>query len=86
MSSWLVSMADSSHPQKLAELPPTDRSRRIGQPDGESIVYLAQAKHDAPPGYADLYLYDSGAKTTRDLSDGFKGSTAPGSSGTAGRR
>jgi dipeptidyl aminopeptidase/acylaminoacyl peptidase len=73
MSSWLVSMADSSHPQKLAGLPPTIEAAAFA-PDGGSIVYLAQAKHDAPPGYADLYAYDTAAKTTRDLSDGFKGS------------
>ena len=71
-SSWLISIADSSHPQKLAELPPTIEAAAFA-PDTRSIVYLAQAKHDAPPGYADLYLYDTAAKTTRDLSDGFKG-------------
>jgi dipeptidyl aminopeptidase/acylaminoacyl peptidase len=73
MTSWLVSIADSSQPQKVAELPPT-----IGlaawSSDGKSIVYLAQAKHDAPPGYQDLYLFDTSAKTTRNLSDGLKGS------------
>jgi dipeptidyl aminopeptidase/acylaminoacyl peptidase len=72
-TSWLVSIADSSKPQKVGELPPT-----IGlaawSPDGKSIVYLAQAKHDAPPGYQDLYLFDTSAKTTRNLSDGLKGS------------
>jgi dipeptidyl aminopeptidase/acylaminoacyl peptidase len=73
MSSWLVSIADWSHPQKLAELPPTIEAAAWSA-DGQSIFYLAQAKHDAPPGYADLYLYDWGAKTTRDLSDGFTGS------------
>jgi hypothetical protein len=85
MSSWLVSMADSSHPQKLVGLPPTIEAAAFA-PDGGSIVYLAQAKHDAPPGYADLYVYDTAAKTTRDLSDGFKGSMRKGASGTAGRR
>ena len=64
---------DPSQPQKVAELPPT-----IGlaawSSDGKSIVYLAQAKHDAPPGYQDLYLFDTVAKTTRNLSDGLKGS------------
>ena len=71
MSSWLVSRADSSHPEKLAGLPPTIEAAAFS-PDGGSIVYLAQAKHDAPPGYADLYVYDMAAKTTRDLSDGFR--------------
>ena len=72
-SSWLISMADSNHPQKLAGLPPTIEAAAFA-PDGKSIVLLAQAKRDAPPGYADLYLYDSAAKITRDLSDGFQGS------------
>ena len=76
-STWLVSIADSSEPQKLAGLPPTIRAAAWSA-DGRSIVYLAQAKHDAPPGYADLYLYDTSAKTTRDLSDGLKGSVRGG--------
>jgi dipeptidyl aminopeptidase/acylaminoacyl peptidase len=72
-SSWLVSIPDASQPQKLAGLPPTIEVA-AWSPDGKSIVYLAQAKSDTPPGYADLYLYDTAAKTTTDLSDGFKGS------------
>jgi dipeptidyl aminopeptidase/acylaminoacyl peptidase len=77
MSSWLVNISDSSHPEKLAELPPTIEAA-AWSPDGKSIVYLAQSKHDAPPGYADLYLYDTSAKTTHNLSDGFKGSVRHG--------
>jgi dipeptidyl aminopeptidase/acylaminoacyl peptidase len=72
-SSWLLSIPDSSQPQKIAELPPTIAAAAWSA-DGKSIVYLAQAQHDAPPGYEDLYLYDTGAKITHDLSDGFKGS------------
>ena len=72
-SSWLLSIPDSSQPQKIAELPPTIGAAAWSA-DGKSIVYLAQAQHDAPPGYEDLYLYDTGAKITHDLSDGFKGS------------
>lgn len=77
MSSWLVSISDSSRPEKLAGLPPTIEAA-AWSPDGKSIVYLAQAQHDAPPGYADLYLYDTGAKSTRDLSEGLKGSVRHG--------
>jgi dipeptidyl aminopeptidase/acylaminoacyl peptidase len=77
MSSWLVGIPDSSQPQKLAELPPTIGAAAWSA-DGKSIVYLAQAQHDAPPGYEDLYFYDTGAKTTHDLSDGFKGSVRRG--------
>jgi Tol biopolymer transport system component len=73
MSSWLVKISDSSQPEKLAELPSTIETA-AWSPDGKSIVYLAQARHDAPPGYADLYLYDTSAKTTLNLSDGFKSS------------
>jgi len=73
MSSWLVNLAAVSAPQKLAALPPTIESAAWSA-DGKSIVYLAQAKEEAPPGYADLYLYDTDAKTTTDLSEGFKGS------------
>jgi dipeptidyl aminopeptidase/acylaminoacyl peptidase len=72
-SSWLVSIPDASQPQKLAGLPPTIETAAWSS-DSKSIVYLAQAKSDTPPGYADLYLYDIAAKTTTDLSDGFKGS------------
>ena len=77
MSSWLINISDPSHPEKLADLPPTIGSA-AWSPNGKSIVYLAQAKHDAPPGYADLYTYDLSAKTTHNLSDGFKGSMRPG--------
>ena len=77
MSSWLVNISDSGHPEKLAGLPPTIETAAWSS-DGKSIVYLAQAKHDAPPGYADLYLYDTAAKTTHNLSDGFKGSVRHG--------
>jgi Tol biopolymer transport system component len=73
MSSWRVSIPDLSQPQKLAGLPPTIGAAAWSA-DGKSIIYLAQAKHDAPPGYEDLYLYDPEAKTTHDLSDGLKGS------------
>jgi dipeptidyl aminopeptidase/acylaminoacyl peptidase len=73
MSSWLVNISDLSQPEKLAALPPTIETA-TWSPDGKSIIYLAQAERDAPPGYADLYLYDTSAKTTHNLSDGLKGS------------
>jgi len=73
MSSWLVNVSDPNQPEKLAGLPPTIESAAWSV-DGKSIVYLAQARHDAPPGYPDLYTYDMSTKTTRNLSDGFKGS------------
>lgn len=73
MSSWLIHTADLSHAQKVADLPATIELASWSM-DGKSIFYLAQARQDAPPGYADLYLYDTGTKATRNLSDGFKGS------------
>jgi dipeptidyl aminopeptidase/acylaminoacyl peptidase len=73
MSSWLVSIGDQSHPRALADLPPTIEAA-AWTPGQNSILYLAQAKHDAPPGYADLYSYDLGTKATHNLSDGWKGS------------
>jgi dipeptidyl aminopeptidase/acylaminoacyl peptidase len=73
MSSWLVSLADESHPQPLADLPPTIEAASW-TPGRNSILYLAQARRDAPPGYADLYLYDLGTRATHNLSDGWKGS------------
>jgi dipeptidyl aminopeptidase/acylaminoacyl peptidase len=76
MSSWLINIPDPGHPEKLVGLPATIETAAWSL-DGKSIVYLAQAKHDAPPGYADLYLYDINAKTTRNLSDGLKGSVRP---------
>lgn len=76
-SSWLVNTSDPSKPEKLTDLPPTIESA-AWSPDGKSIVYLAQARHDAPPGYADLYLYDTSAKATHNLSDGLKGSVRHG--------
>ncbi len=72
-SSWLVSLTDPAHPQKVNGLPPTIESAAWTL-DGRSVVYQAKAKQDAPPGYADLYTYDLTGGTTRNLSDGFKGS------------
>ena len=77
MSSWLINIPDPGHPEKLEGLPATIETA-AWSPDGKSIVYLAQARHDAPPGYADLYLYDISAKTTHNLSDGLKGSVRHG--------
>ena len=77
MNNWLINIPDPSHPEKLAGLPATIETA-AWSPDGKSIVYLAQAKHDAPPGYADLYLFDISAKTTHNLSDGLKGSVRHG--------
>lgn len=72
-SSWLVKIANVGQPEKLVELPPTIETA-AWLLDGLSIAYQAQARHDAPPGYTDLYRYSAAAKTTENLTDGFKGS------------
>ncbi len=72
-TAWLIQSSDPSHPQKLTNLPATIESAAWTL-DGKSIVYLAQAKHDAPPGYSDLFVYDTTTKASRNVSEGFKGS------------
>jgi dipeptidyl aminopeptidase/acylaminoacyl peptidase len=72
-SSWLITLSDPSHPQALTDLPPTIDAAAFA-PGRNAIVYLAQAKRDAPPGYADLCSYDLTTKAVENLTDGFKGS------------
>gem|GEM_PF-480689 len=72
-SIWVVTASDAAHPVKLAELPKT-AGNVVWSRDGLGLVYLAQAKRDAPPGYADLYEYTLATKAVRDLTDGFEGS------------
>ena len=74
---WLVSVGDLDHVTRVQGLPPTVESAEWSL-DGRSIVYLAQARRDAPPGYADLYRYDLDTAASTDLSDGFKGSMGRG--------
>jgi dipeptidyl aminopeptidase/acylaminoacyl peptidase len=71
---WVVSLADVPHPQKIS-LPPTT-SLVAWSVDGRSLLYLAQAKRDAPPGYSDLFRYDLSSGGSTNLSDGFEGSVA----------
>ena len=71
--SWSVSIADTAHPQKLAELPATIETAAWSL-DGNGLIYHAQAKRDAPPGYSDLYTYDNATKSSHNLSETFKGS------------
>ncbi len=72
-STWVVMANDAAHPVKVAEMPAT-AGNAVWSRDGLRLVYLAQAKRDAPPGYADLYEYTLATKEVRDLSDGFEGS------------
>lgn len=72
-STWVVTASDAAHPVKVAEIPATAENA-VWSRDGLGLVYLAQAKRDAPPGYADLYEYTLATKAVRDLTDGFEGS------------
>jgi dipeptidyl aminopeptidase/acylaminoacyl peptidase len=71
-SEWVVMASDPAHPEKLTELPAT-AGGAVWSKDGTGIVYEAQAKRDAPPGYADVYAYTLATKTTKNLTDGFDG-------------
>ncbi len=72
-SAWVVTMSDPAHAETVDGLPATVEQASWSE-DGASIVYLAQAKRDAPPGYADLYIYSLATKGARNLTEGFAGS------------
>jgi dipeptidyl aminopeptidase/acylaminoacyl peptidase len=72
-SAWVVTMADPAHATKVEALPATVEVANWSV-DGQSLLYLAQAKRDAPPGYSDLYVYSIATGATRDLTEGFAGS------------
>lgn len=71
-SAWVVTVAEPMKAVKVEEIPATV-GPAVWSHDGAEIVYLAQAKKDAPPGYMDLYAYDVATKKTRNFTDGFKG-------------
>ncbi len=53
--------------------------------DGGKIVYLAQAKQDAPPGYVDMYVYRCATKAIVNLDGWIYGDGgAAGADGAAG--
>lgn len=72
-SAWLVTLADSAHPQELSGLPASLEGVTWSD-DGRSLIFRAQAAREAPPGYVDLYAYDVAARGVANLSDGFEGS------------
>ena len=72
-STWVVTAGDPAHPVKLTDVPATTMGA-VWTHDGAGLVYLAQAKRDAPPGYADMYSYTLASKATRNWTDGFDGS------------
>ena len=68
MSNWLVSLADESHPQPLADLPATIEAASW-VPGRNSILYLAQAKHSPLAGAgkaSTLFLLLQGEGDTTD--------------------
>jgi len=71
-SAWVVKAGDPAHAEKVGAIPATV-GPAVWSHDGAKIVYLAQAKRDAPPGYLDMYTYDLATKTTVNLTDGFLG-------------
>jgi Tol biopolymer transport system component len=71
---WVLETADPEHPRKVATLP-SSIAKVTWSVDGQSVIYPAQARRDAPPGYNDLYVSDLGATPrTRDLTDGLDAS------------
>jgi dipeptidyl aminopeptidase/acylaminoacyl peptidase len=71
-SAWVLTASDPMHATKVVEIPATV-GPAVWSHDGAKIVYLAQAKRDAPPGYSDMYELDVVGKTTKNLTDGFMG-------------
>jgi dipeptidyl aminopeptidase/acylaminoacyl peptidase len=71
-SAWVVAVSDPTHATKVEAIPATV-GPAVWSHDGGKIVFLAQAKKDAPPGYLDMYTYDLASKTTTNLTDGFMG-------------
>jgi dipeptidyl aminopeptidase/acylaminoacyl peptidase len=72
-SSWLVNLTDPAHPAKIADLP-ADIDSVAWSVDGGSIPFLAQAHHDAPPGYPDLFEYNLATHAIRNFTEGLRGS------------
>ncbi len=71
-SAWIVTVSDPAKAAKVDAIPATV-GPAVWSHDGGNIIYLAQAKKDAPPGYSDMYTYDLASKTTTNLTDGFVG-------------
>lgn len=71
---WLVDASAPEKPTQIESIPATVGGA-VFSPDGKTIVFGAQTPEDAPPGYDELFAFDSfgaGAKPIR-LSAGFLG-------------
>lgn len=76
-TSWELQTTDTAHPRQIAVLP-ASIERVVWSTDGHAVIYPAQSRRDAPPGYSDLYISELGATSkARNLTDGFDGSLAP---------
>lgn len=71
-SAWQVQIAHLDHPQRIAAVPPTVQ-QAVWSLDGRSVLYTAQSRRDAPPGYDDLYRLDLQGGRARNLTDGIDG-------------
>ena len=69
---WLVTAAEPVHPSRIAEAPATIEAASWSL-DGKSLFYVAQASHETPPGYSDLYAMELNPRRIADLSADFTG-------------
>jgi dipeptidyl aminopeptidase/acylaminoacyl peptidase len=73
-SAWVVELnGDSWKPTALNKVPATVEEDFAWTKDESSLIILAQAQQDAPPGVSDLYLTDAETGETRLLSHNFPG-------------
>jgi dipeptidyl aminopeptidase/acylaminoacyl peptidase len=72
-SAWLAMANDTAHPAKLPGVPISVEGAAWSS-DGERIAFLAKARHDAPPGYRDLFGYSLNTQALHDFSQDFTGS------------
>lgn len=76
-SAWVVKADDPAHPTKIAAVPVTV-GPTVWSQDGQSLVFMAQARRDAPPGYEDVFGLSLQTIATHDWTDGYKGSVGRG--------
>jgi dipeptidyl aminopeptidase/acylaminoacyl peptidase len=77
ITTWQLSLPDPNHPVQLTDLPPTIHTV-VWSADRQRLLFLGQAKQDAPPGFSDLYEYTIATRATRDLTEDFAGSVGRG--------
>ena len=82
-SAWVLAAADPGHPKAIEAAPKTIEAAAWSY-DGKELYVIAQARHDAPPGYSDLFRLTLESEAVQDLSDGFHGSLGGAPMPTAG--